>query len=80
MGRFRLPILVPLAALAVTAALIALVGLLLLQVCGWSWSEMHPCHNDWGLFEKDAPVITALLLSVVVMAICTVLARSGQRS
>ena len=79
MGRFKLPILVPLVALAATAAIISLVGLLLLQVCGWSWSEMHPCHNDWGLFEKDAPVITALLISLVVLGTCTVLARSGRR-
>jgi xanthine/uracil permease len=80
MSRFRLPILVPLGALAVTAAIISLIGLLLLQVCGWSWSEMHPCHNDWGFFEKDAPVITALVVSLVVLVIATVLARSGRKS
>ncbi len=78
MGRFRLPILIPLGALAVTAALISALGLLLLQVCGWSWSEMHPCHNDWGFFEKDAPVITALVVSLIVMGVCTFLARSGK--
>ncbi len=78
MGRFRLPILIPLGALAVTAALISVLGLLLLQVCGWSWSEMHPCHNDWGFFEKDAPVITALVVSLIVMGVCTFLARSGK--
>ena len=80
MGRFRLPILIPVAALAGTAALISSIGLLLLQVCGWSWSEMHPCHNDWGFFEKDAPVITALLVSLVVLIACTLLARSGRQS
>ena len=73
-------ILIPIGALAVTAALISALGLLLLQVCGWSWSEMHPCHNDWGFFEKDAPVITALIVSLVVLVTCTVLARSGKQS
>ena len=80
MSRFRLPIIIPLAALAGTASLISLIGLLLLQVCGWSWSEMHPCHNDWGFFEKDAPVITALVVSLVVLIVCTLLARFGKQS
>ena len=78
MGRFRLPILIPLGALAVTAALISPLGLLLLQLCGWSWSEMHRCHNAWGFFEKDAPVITALVVSLIVLGVCTFLARSGK--
>lgn len=39
---------------------------------------MHPCHNDWGFFEKDAPVITALVVSLIVLGVCTFLARSGK--
>ena len=75
-----MPILIPIVALAATAALISSLGALLLQVCGWSWSEMHPCHDDWGFFEKDAPVITALIVSLIVLITCTVLARSGRQS